>query len=194
MPETLELRHRAALDAYERRNYEEALRLALALIDDNFHHANALAGVLYEDGGHGVEQDFQKARFYYERATETVGSLEGWLGLGRLYFFGKGVPKDLERAAGYYAIVDEDADNAVAKLMLGRIYGDPLGPFNDAQRAREYLVAAAERGNVSANAHLAMLERRQGNWPLSLGLHAKAVALAFSISMRDPADSRLRQC
>src|ERR1700687_5782837 len=139
LPETPEIRHRVALDEYERRHFSDALRLACDLIDENFYHANALAGAIFEEGGHGVEQDFEKARFYYQRATETVGSLEGWLGLGRLYFFGKAVPRDFERAAQYYRAADEDADNAIAQLMLGRIYGDAEGPLFNAQRARTCL-------------------------------------------------------
>ena len=194
LPETPEIRHRLALDEYERGHYKEALRLARVLIDEGFNHANALAGAIYEEGGIGVDQDFEKALFYYQRATEMVGSLEGWLGLGRMYFFGKGVPKDIERAAEYYRVVDEDAHSAIAQLMLGRIYGDAQGPLHDPNKARAYLRKAAATGNVFANTHLAVLERDQGNWLLSMWLRPKAAALAFLISKKDPADSRLRQC
>ncbi len=194
IPETPEIRHRIALDEYERGHHKEALRLACALIDEGFNHANALAGAIYEEGGRGVDQDFAKALFYYQRATETVASLEGWLGLGRMYFFGKGVPKDIEDAARYYRVVDQDADNVIAQLMLGRIYGDAQGPLHDPKEARAYLRKAAKNGNAFANTHLAVLERDQGNWLLSMWLRLKAAALAFSISKNDPADSRLRQC
>jgi TPR repeat protein len=181
------------LDEFERGHFNEALRLACALIDENFHHANALAGAIFEEGGHGIEPNFEKARFYYQRATETVGSLEAWLGLGRLHFFGKGVPRNLEKAAEYFRIVDEDADNAVAKLMLGRIYADQGTPLYDPKTARTYLRQAADKGSVFAHTHLALLERAQGNWLLSLWLRLKAAVLAFSISRKDSGDPRLRQ-
>ncbi|MBL8517905.1 MAG: sel1 repeat family protein [Betaproteobacteria bacterium] len=194
LPVTPEIRYRVALDEYDRGHHKESLRLACALIDQGFNHANALAGAIYEDGRHGVNEDFEKARFYFERAVETVGSVEGWLGLGRMYFFGKGVPKDLELAAKYYEAVDEDTDSAVAQLMLGRIYGDALGPLYNPEKAREYLRRSAQNGNVFASTYWALLERNQGNWFLGGWLRLRAATLALLISKRDPTDPRLRQC
>ena len=194
LPETAELRHRTALDAYARGDYQDALRLGRRLIEEDFNHANALVGAIYEEGGHGVEQNFQKARFYYQRAIETVGSVEGWLGLGRLYFFGKGVPKDLEKAASYYKAVNEDADNAVAQLMLGRIHAERGGPLHNPDAARKFLSEAARKGSVFATTHLALLERDEGNAIVSIWLRLKAAALAFVVSKRDSTDPRLRQC
>jgi TPR repeat protein len=193
LPETPEIRHRLALDAYQHGDYPEALRRARALIDEGFNHANALAGVLYEAGGRGIDQNFENALFYYQRATETVGSVEGWLGLARMYFFGKGVPKDTLRAAEYYQIVDEDTNSPTAQLMLGRIFSDAQSPLYDLQKARSYLRRAASNGSVYANAYWALLERSQGNLWLSFWLRLKAAALAFSISKRDRTDPRLRQ-
>jgi TPR repeat protein len=192
LPETPELRHRKALDAYEAKDYPSALKMALALVDEDFYHANALAGVIYEEGGNGVEQDLEKARFYFERATETVGSLEGWLALGRIYFFGKGVPKDYSKALSIYRIVEEDSDNAIGQLMLGRMYRDGLGVPRDFAKAKEHLCRAADKGNVIAVSELGIVERAQGNLWGGFRFWLRSRLLAFAIMRRDPTDSRLR--
>jgi len=194
LPESPELRHRAALDAYGEGNFAEALQLARNLIDEGFGHANALAAAILEEGGKGVDQDFRMARFYYEKATEEVGSLEGWLALGRLYFFGKGVSQDYKKAYSYYKVVDEDSNNAIAHLMLGRLHKDGLGVPKDVEVARNYLHKSARCGNVSAIRYLAELERDAGHWFLSLWFRVKATSLAFWVTWKDRTDPRLRSC
>jgi TPR repeat protein len=192
LPESPELRHRLALDRFEAGDVLESLRLARSLIDEGFPHAYTLAGAILEQGGPGVEQDFGGARFYYERAVETAGAVEGWLGLGRLYFFGKGVNRNLDKATQIYKAVEADAQNPVAQLMLGRIHADPESSMFDPDVARNYLATAAKHGLVFAYAHLAALEGRQGRIMHSVAYRAKAVLLALLISLKDRNSPQLR--
>ena len=57
-------------------------------------------GYCYEEGV-GVEQDFDKAFYYYELATHDGGEI-AWFDLGRMYEEGKGVEKDLGKALECY--------------------------------------------------------------------------------------------
>lgn len=194
LPLTPELRHREALEAYGSKRYAAALADACALIDEGFGHANALAGAILEEGGHGVSQDFAKALFYYQRATELVGSLEGWLGLGRIYYFGKGLEPDYLKALSIYSIVAEDSDNAIAHLMLGRMLAKGQGISRNVEQARTHLLAASARGNILAMDTLADLEREAGHLLKSAWLRRKAKLKAILIGIWDPADPRLRTC
>lgn len=182
-----------ALNAYEDGRHREALERAIALIDDGYGHANTLAGAIYEGGGNDVPQNLEKALFYYQKAVDEVGAVEGWLALGRMYYFGKGVQQDYEKAFYYYSVLDEDADNRVAHLMLGRMYLDGAGTKKDINRARAYFEKAIKEGALFAITYLALLEKECGHHLRSVYLRMKAAYLAFSVTYKDPADSRLRQ-
>lgn len=186
-------RYNAALDLYEMGSHREALDQSIALINDGYGHANTLAGIIYEKGGQGVNQDFQKALFYYEMAVDEVGAVEAWLALGRIYYFGKSVPQNYEKAFYYYSVVDEDTENLVAYLMLGKMYLDGTGVKKNLIKAREYFQKAVKKEAVFGNTYLAMLEQEQGNILKSLFLRLKAAYLAFWITHQNPNDSRLRR-
>ena len=68
-----------------------ALKEFLVLIDEGSFEAYYFAGCLYEEGEGDVEEDLDKALFYYQKSVEEFGYLEGCLALGRLYYHGIGV-------------------------------------------------------------------------------------------------------
>ncbi|OAM52270.1 hypothetical protein A7981_01920 [Methylovorus sp. MM2] len=182
-----------ALNLYELGNYYEALTQTIALINDGYSHANTLAGAIYERGGKGVNQDFEKALFYYRMAVNEVGAVEAWLALGRIFYFGKGVIQDYEKAFYYYSIVDEDTENHIAYLMLGKMYLEGTGVKKNLFKAREYFVKAIKRGAVFGYTYLAILEHEQGHILKSLFLRLKAGFLACLVSHRNTNDPRLRR-
>ena len=186
-------RYNAALDLYEMGSYREALDQTITLIDDGYSHANTLAGVIYEKGGQGVNQDFQKALFYFQMAVDEVGAVEAWLALGRIYYFGKGVPIDYEKAFYYYSVVDEDTENHIAYLMLGKMYLEGTGVEKNLIKAREYFEKAIKKGAVFGYTYLAILEQEQGRILKSIFLRLKAGFLAFWVTRQNPNDSRLRR-
>jgi TPR repeat protein len=187
-------RFQSAIEAYKRGDFREALELATSLIDKGDAHANTLAGAIYEKGGNGVEQDFEKAKFYYQMAVDEVGAAESWLALGRLHYYGKGMPRDYEKAFYYYSVVDEDTENSIAYLMLGRMYMDGTGVEKNLSKASEYFEKAIKKGAVFGYTYLGMLEKSRGHILRSIFLRGKAAYLAFRITLHDPNDSRLRRC
>lgn len=183
----------AAIFLYESGEYRAALKEAIALIDEGYGHANTLAGAIYERGGDGIKQDYEKAKFYYQMAVDEVGAVEGWLALGRLHYFGKGMQPDYEKAFYYYTVVDQDTENSVAYLMLGQMYLEGKGVPKDIGKARDYFIKAENRGSVFALTYQGLLEMECGHYFKSLWLRLKAAYLAFVISKRDPSDLRLRR-
>lgn len=182
-----------AVSHYEKGKYKVALKEAVALIDEGYGHANTLAGAIYERGGDGIKQDYEKAKFYYQMAVDEVGAVEGWLALGRLHYFGKGMKPDYEKAFYYYSVVDQDTENPVAYLMLGQMYFEGKGVPKDIEKAREYFIKAERKGSVFALTYQGLLEKESGHYLKSLWLRLNAAYRAFIFSKRNPADSRLRR-
>lgn len=192
-PKSNNSRFQSAIDSYCQGEYGSALSQCISLIDEGYGHAYTLAGAIYEKGGSGITQDFEKALFYYQKAIDDVGAVEAWLALGRFYYLGKGVKQDYRKAFEKYSIVDEDTDSPVAWLMLGRMYQDGAGIEKDLVKAREYFERAADKGYVFAYTYLGLLEREYGNYLRSIWLRCKAAYMAFQITRSNSDDPKLRR-
>ena len=64
---------------------------------------------MYEDG-HGVPQDYAKAKEMYEKGAE-LGDVDCMCNLGILYYEGKGVEKDVNKAVELYRQAAERGDD-----------------------------------------------------------------------------------
>ena len=170
-----------------------ALKEFVSLIDKGNKEAYYFSGCIYEEGANGVEQDLGKARFYYEKSVEELGYVEGYLALGRLYFYGIGVNQDYAKAFEYYAVVRAQKDNPIAHLMLGTMHHYGFGVNKDSTKAREYYNKAAIMRNVYAIRNLGILEGEQGHLLRGLAMRVKAGIMAFSIGLRNMKDGRLRR-
>jgi TPR repeat protein len=192
-PASFEQRLQSALDDQARGNCSGALKKFIAMIDDGCPAAYAFVGLFYEIGCPGVEKDYEKARFYYERAIEQHGSAEAYLGLGRIYYFGRGVDPDYCKAFKYYDLVAREAkNNGVACLMLGQMYQLGQCIEKDFQKAKECYQKAWQRGYVFGLTYLGKLEQQMGH-PVKGWLHRlKAGFMGYTIARKDPHDSRLR--
>jgi TPR repeat protein len=61
-------------DAYQREDYKEAVRLLLPIAEQGYPWAQALVGMMY-DNGHGVLQDYKEAVTCYRLAAEQGNEL-----------------------------------------------------------------------------------------------------------------------
>jgi uncharacterized protein len=75
-----------ALDAFERKDFEEVLRLALPHAEAGNSDAQSMVALLYETGL-GVNRDVLKAEVWLMKAAEQ-GSCLAWNNLGTLYAMG----------------------------------------------------------------------------------------------------------
>ena len=99
-------------------------------------------------GRNGVQQDYAKARDYYEQAA-AMGHAVALNDLVYLYENGYGVPKDYAKARECYERVAA-MGNALALNNLGVLYRNGYGVPKDYAKAREYYEQAAAMGNASA--------------------------------------------
>lgn len=120
------------VDAYEQGKNSVALRYWMPLARDGNALAENNLGVMYQRGL-GVAQDFQKARFWFEKAAnQNLG--EAKVNLGLLFFDGSGVPQDYEKA---FTLFSSAAREKIPEAlhMLGLQMYSGLGVPVDFQQA-----------------------------------------------------------
>lgn len=196
-PASHEQRLRSAIADAARGDHSTALKKFIALIDDGCAAAYDWVGGYYELGAVGleIEKDYEKARFYYERATEQCGSREAYLGLARLYYFGRGVKQDYCKAFEYYDLVAKEAEQSgVAYLMLGQMYQHGQCVDKDIEKAKECYQKAWQKGYVLGLTYLGKLEQERGHHLKGWLYRLKAGFMGLRIAPKDSRDSRLRSC
>lgn len=102
--------------------------------------------------GEFVEQDYEKAAYWYHKAAEQDLTL-AQLRLGDMYEFGLGVEENHETAFAYYL----NSGEVEAQLALGKMFYHGKGTqqnYNEAFLAFEY---ASQQGNGEASFNLAVM-------------------------------------
>lgn len=191
-PEAVDTKLQAVVDAHNRGNDADALQKCISLIDEGHAEAYVFAGAFYEKGGKGIDPDFAKAQFYYEKSIDQRGAVEAYLGLARMYFYGLGMDKDYCKAWSFYEEVARESDNPVANLMLGKMCQDGLCVEKDYSKAKEYYKRAWDAGHILGLTHLGLLEQHAGNYIKGWLLRLKAGYYGFKVVWKDPHDPRLR--
>jgi TPR repeat protein len=191
-PETVDSKLQAVMDAHYQGDDVFALKKCLSLIDDGYSEAYVFAGAFYEKGGNGIDPDYQKSRFYYEKSIEERGAVEAYLGIARIYYYGLGVDQDYCKARSFYEKVTRESNNPVASLMLGKIYQDGLCGEKELDKARELYKRAWDCGHILGLTYLGLLEQQSGNYMKGLMLRIKAGYLGFKAAGKNPHDPRLR--
>ncbi|MGH1398258.1 MAG: peptidoglycan-binding protein [Alphaproteobacteria bacterium] len=110
---------------------------------------------IYTAGHGGVEKNYERAAFWFERAAENGVANAGY-NLGVLHHQGLGVDANIEKAMNWY----EDAaakNHPEAQYNLGIAYIEGIGVAYNPQRASEYFAAAAQNGIVEAAYNLGLV-------------------------------------
>lgn len=121
-----------------------------------------IIGRSYDSGENGVEQDLEKAVYWYQEGAKK-GDARAIYGLGACYYFGDGVEKDEEKAyklfiEGYPLLLDlieKEKKNpkrqAFSIFCLGAYYYFGFGDIKeDKKHAFELISDAAEKGHIAA--------------------------------------------
>jgi hypothetical protein len=105
------------LKAFGNGDYIEAMRLWRPLAEEGNAGAQAVLGLMYEEGD-GVARDYPMAAFWYTKAAEQ-GDCVAQIIIGKMYWLGRGVPKNeviaymWEYLAAARATDNRDRENAV---------------------------------------------------------------------------------
>ena len=139
------------LAAYQRGDYETALRELKPLAEQGDALAQAKLGVMYHHG-RGVPQDYAEAAKWFCRAAEQ-GYAVAQHNLGVMYDKGQGVPQDYAEALRWYRRAAEQGE-AVAQRGIGRMYSLGQGVPQDYGEAAKWYRRAAEQGEAVAQSVL----------------------------------------
>lgn len=176
-------RWQSAIDAFRSGDAAAALYLFKDLAKDGELGALREIGNIYELGDGGVEQDFKKAFYWYKRAVDEADDVWGYIGLGRLYYYGRGVVQDYEKAFWYYSMAEAN-NKPIVSLMLGRMYHLGHGVESDLRKARKYYLEAANEEYVFAIKNLGLLEMKSGHYLKGLYLRIRAILTALRILVK----------
>ncbi len=102
--------------------------------------------------GDGVEQNFERAKFWFDRG-KTYGDAQSQYGLALMLLNGYGVTKNIPQASELFKAA-ADQDFAPAQVQLGSLYLDQ-GNADDLSSANHYFELAARYGNIEAYYYLA---------------------------------------
>jgi hypothetical protein len=112
------------LAAYQRDDYETALRLIRPPAEQGNADAQFGLGVMYSKG-HGVPQDYAAAASWFRKAADQ-GDAVAQSNLGMMYANGQGVRQDYAAAVSWYRKAADQGDTA-AQLNLGGMYANGQG-------------------------------------------------------------------
>ncbi|MDK9709352.1 MAG: sel1 repeat family protein [Desulforhopalus sp.] len=126
-------------------------------------NAQCFIGHMYLSGK-GLEQDFEKARFWYERVRDQQGAdakivAHANLVLGVLYNSGKG-GKQCSRTALQCFENAAEQGYTDAHINIGLIYAKGLGVPKDLRKALYWWQLAEEKGHPSAAKYVFELKKK----------------------------------
>ncbi len=121
--------------AYDRANYQTALRVWLPLAQEGDMVAQAYVASIYEKGL-GIDPDYEKAFSWYQKSANQ-GYARAQYSLGYLYEMGLGVDKNLNEAFKWYrqAAGLEEKDIRIAHVELAKGEREKLKAMREAEQA-----------------------------------------------------------
>ncbi len=134
----------------------EHVSILLASAEEGNDEAMLLAGDCYDEGW-GVEQDFEKAFYWYLKSAEA-GNVECMLAAAECYYTGKGTELNREEAVSWYLKAAERG-SALAMAYIGECYTDGFGVEKDPAKAFEWYLKAANAGDVFGTLRTALCYR-----------------------------------
>ncbi|MBQ3448976.1 MAG: SEL1-like repeat protein [Synergistaceae bacterium] len=105
-------------------------------------------GVCYHSGRDGIEQDYEQAAMWYQKAAEQ-GHVRASFYLGMLYQNGKGAEQNYKKATELFMSAAESGYDK-AQINLGIFYVKGIGVPKDYGKAEFWFQKAADQGNEKA--------------------------------------------
>lgn len=134
------------------KNKEKALELYFLSLNQGNAHANFDIGHVYRERG-----DYEKEKYYYEKALEDADEYFSCIFLGLLYEYGDGVEKDYAKAMELYRMAYEHEIVGDAAYRMGVLYFQGKGVEKNYVRAYELFSEALENDMEEANLYMGVL-------------------------------------
>ena len=135
------------LEAAEAGDFATAMKEWKPLAEQGNAKAQAIIGILYENG-HGVLKDYAEAVKWYRSSAEQ-GHTSAQNNLGYIYDNGVGVLKDASEAVKWYRLSAEQG-NSLGQFNLGLSYNNGDGVLQDYVKAHMWYNIASANGHENA--------------------------------------------
>jgi TPR repeat protein len=147
----------SGLDAHQRKDYKEAVRLMLPIAEQGYAEAQNNLGWMCNHG-QGIPQDFKEAVKWYRLSAEQ-GFAMAQSNLGRIYLSGQGVSQDFKEAVKWYRLSAEQG-NAKAQLNLGWLYDNGQGVLQDYALAHMWFNLCGSSGDQACVGNRSIIEKK----------------------------------
>jgi uncharacterized protein len=145
----------AGQDAYDRGDYQTALKILLPLAQQGADNAQNALGNMYALG-EGVPQNDTEATKWYRRAADQ-GNGRAQFNLGVTYHQGIGVQQDYTEAVRWYRLAIKNKHCCGAQINLGSLYMNGKGVPQDYDEAARLVRIGAEKGIAIGQAALGLM-------------------------------------
>ena len=145
------------LSAFNRKDYETALRLWKPLAEQGNLDAQWWLGWMYRNGD-GTPKDYKTAFKYYKLAAEQ-GYTPAQYELGEFYQYGYGVTQNEKTAVKWYRLAAEQG-LSIAQYNLGEMYDIGEGVIRDYVLAYMWYLIAVSQGSKYAKEEQDRFEKK----------------------------------
>lgn len=144
------------------KDYSLAMINLVRATEDKSRRAQAalLLGLIYQEGGDDIKQDYAEAAKWYKEAINAhpfswaqFAQTKARIDLGDLYLEGKGVLQDYAEAMKLFKGAAETGDSE-AQQRVGRLYEEGQGAPQDKKEATKWYRLAADEGEPQAQARM----------------------------------------
>ena len=165
LPQTVQAGFEEGQSAYDRGEYEAAIREWRPVAESGDTRAQYELGLMYARGQGTPPNYLEAANAFREAAVQGHKGAQYRLGL--MYFDGQGVKRDPGKAAGWFR---KAADQGLreAQFYLGGMYYDGLGVAKDHRQSAEWYREAAEQGHAKAQYELGLMYARGEGVPFDM--------------------------
>ena len=137
----------AGVDAYDRGDYETALKEWRPLAEQGDAEAQWMLSSMYFSGGKGVPENLGEGIRWLTLAAKNGHDIASFK-LGMKYLIGKSVPQDYDEAVRWIRLCAERG-SAICQTQLGAMYAGGHGVPQDYVLALMWLNLSAWQGNIS---------------------------------------------
>ena len=138
---------KGGLDAANKENYKEAVRLFRLSAADGNAKAQYNLGYLYQTG-QGVRQDYREAFKWFRIASEQ-GLPQAQGKIGYMYSQGMGIKKSFKAAFKWFKLAAEAGDS-YSQYSIGVMYSEGIGVEKNDKESLSWFKLAAKKGNKDA--------------------------------------------
>lgn len=163
------------------------------LAENGKEESYSFLGNIYEHGLNESGPDYERAKYWYEKSLDTVGSVTAYLGLIRIHYYGLGGGEYYRKAFCLSRELSEEKAHPYAYFFIGKMFLHGKGVEKDLGRAFFYFGKSWHKGYVFGMTYMGITAQEQGKWFEGWRCRLRAGCYAYRISLTDKKSQRIRE-